>query len=72
MEQQTEQIEAKACGVTVERYRQLVELYRAGKYRFPPPPVYHGNWDESAWIRFVNRNGQWIESTDVPAKQRTP
>lgn len=37
-----------------------VELYRAGKYRFPPPPVSHVYWDEAAWIRYVDRFGTWI------------
>ena len=27
--------------------------YRAGKYRFSPPPVYSGGWGEQAWMNHV-------------------
>lgn len=39
---------------------QKLELYRAGKYLFSPPPVYHENWDELAWIRYIDMHGTWI------------
>lgn len=42
---------------------QKTELYRAGKYMFPPPPVCTVLWDEAAWIRFVDRNGKWLPNT---------
>lgn len=31
-----------------------LNAYRAGKYRFNPPPVYSGNWDEQAWMNWVH------------------
>jgi hypothetical protein len=33
--------------------QELILKYHAGKYRFNPPPVYSGNWDELAWINWV-------------------
>ena len=39
---------------------QKTELYRAGKYTFPIPPVCHAKWDEAAWIRYVDAHGRWL------------
>lgn len=65
LQEEAEKREADACKVTVERYRQLVELYQAGKYQFKAPPVYTGNWGFSSWIRYIQLGGgRWIESTD--------
>lgn len=38
-----------------------IALYRAGRYCFPAPPVYTGNWDEAAWIRFIDKEGRWLQ-----------
>ncbi len=35
------------------RARRLA-AYNAGKYRFSPPPVYHGNWSPQAWMNHVH------------------
>jgi hypothetical protein len=33
-----------------------IRAYRAGQYKFNPPPVYSGNWDEEAWMNHVQFN----------------
>lgn len=34
--------------------------YRAGMYMFKVPPVCHANWDEHAWINWIDNNGVWL------------
>jgi hypothetical protein len=41
-------------------YEQKVELYRAGKYLFPPPPVCHVGWTERNWIDYIDAHGKWV------------
>ncbi len=36
-----------------------IEMYEAGAYSFPPPPVCTAGWDREAWIRFIDQNGRW-------------
>ena len=45
-------------GMTKNEARRF--LYKHGKYSFPPPPVYTGNWNEGAWIRYIDRDGKWL------------
>ena len=35
------------------------QLYWAGRYTCPPPPVPHILWDEAAWIRYIDIYGTW-------------
>lgn len=49
------------------------KAYRAGKYRFNPPPVYHGNWSEESWCNYVRfddpaLNG-FLPYTDTPSNK---
>lgn len=39
---------------------QKVQLYREGRYAFPPPPVCTARWTEDSWIRYVDLHGVWI------------
>ncbi len=39
---------------------QQLAMYRAGQYQMPAPPVFTGNWDEACWIKFIDRDGQWL------------
>lgn len=39
---------------------QKCALYYAGKYRCSPPPVPHGKWSHSDWIRYIDEQGHWI------------
>jgi hypothetical protein len=36
-------------------------LYRDGRYLFSTPPVCHAQWDESAWIRYIDAHGAWVQ-----------
>ena len=37
------------------------KLYRAGRYICPPPDVCSAQWNEDAWIAFVDAFGKWSE-----------
>lgn len=39
-----------------------IQAYREGRYRFPAPPVSHALWSESAWVAYIDANGQWLGS----------
>jgi hypothetical protein len=39
---------------------QKIQLYREGRYTFPPPPVPHIHWGESSWIRYIDVYGRWL------------
>lgn len=41
--------------------RTKVELYRAGAYSFPVPPVCPVGWSEQNWIDFIDSRGRWHE-----------
>ncbi len=43
-----------------------LEMYRAGNYLMPPPPVCTRNWGEDNWIHFIDTYGRW----DAKAQQR--
>jgi hypothetical protein len=45
------------CPVT----EQMRELFRAGKYRMPVPPVQTAYWREDDWIVWIDCHGQWEE-----------
>ena len=38
---------------------QMLEMYNAGHYIFPAPPVCTAYWDDSDWIAFIDRSGRW-------------
>jgi|TARA_Y100000310_G_scaffold243112_3_gene247529 hypothetical protein len=38
---------------------QKLELYRQGKYAFPPPDVTHAWWTEKDWIDYIDLHGEW-------------
>ena len=42
---------------------QKIKLYRAGRYQMKAPPVCHAQWDEAAWIRYVDLHGRWLPNT---------
>jgi len=42
------------------KYSLKVVKFRAGRYRFPVPPGYHGGWDRDAWIRYIDLYGEWL------------
>lgn len=33
--------------------KKRADAYRAGAYKFNPPPVYAGGWDSQAWMNWV-------------------
>lgn len=35
------------------------EAYKSGRWQCPPPPVCSAQWDDSAWIRYIDRDGRW-------------
>lgn len=36
-----------------------IELYRAGLYSLPVPPVHTTYWTEKDWINFIDKYGRW-------------
>lgn len=44
-------------------YEEKCELYRAGLYQFPAPPVCHTRWTEADWIRYIDNCGKWTPRT---------
>lgn len=36
-----------------------LEAYKAGHYRFKAPPVYSGNWDDAAWVAYIDAYKGW-------------
>lgn len=40
------------------------ELYRLGRYSFPPPPVLTVNWSMDSWIKYIDINGRWGKLTE--------
>lgn len=41
-------------------YDEKMQKYIAGRYKFMSPPVYTGNWSISAWIVWIDDNGEWL------------
>ena len=41
-------------------YWHKVVKFRAGEYKFPPPPGYHGDWDRDTWIHYIDNHGEWL------------
>jgi len=39
---------------------QLRKLYRAGRYKMPPPPVCPVGWTEDHWIDYIEECGVWL------------
>ena len=39
---------------------QKVILYEQGSYCFKVPPVYTGNWNSAAWIKWIDYSGKWL------------
>ena len=40
-------------------HNEKLYLYRAGKYVFSVPPVFSGNWDDAAWITWIDGCNGW-------------
>lgn len=36
-----------------------INMYNAGCYSFPPPPVPHVMWTVWDWIRYIDAEGIW-------------
>jgi hypothetical protein len=63
---------ARTLGIGVNKYisgrglaalvnaRYKVFLFRAHRYKFPPPPTKHIGWTESNWITYIDKNGVWL------------
>lgn len=41
-------------------YAMKVVKFRAGRYKFPPPPVSHAHWDRDTWIAWIDLEGVWL------------
>ena len=55
------QFAAEECGIDLSADAELSmpELYRAGKWKAPAPPVCTFNWGESEWIAWIDSMGEW-------------
>ena len=56
-----------------------VQMYRNHQFSMPVPPHTTDRWDEAAWIRFIDRDGQWHPNMpivnpddDAPGAERPP
>lgn len=38
-----------------------IRMYKEKRYQFKPPPVSHSNWTEKDWIRYIDKNGKWMD-----------
>jgi hypothetical protein len=36
-----------------------LRMFRAGQYKFQPPPEPHGKWDNIDWVHYIDRCGVW-------------
>ena len=46
--------------MTAYTSQQKLLMFRAGQYKFQPPPVPHGQWDDTDWVVFIDRCGTWV------------
>lgn len=51
------EIQAANARLSIEEKRRL---YAAGKYAFNPPAGPSAGWDDEAWVKHIDRHGQWL------------
>jgi len=41
-------------------FYQKLTRFRAGLYKFPPPPISHAYWGEDRWVDYIDAYGEWL------------